>query len=161
MTAKEPAPAAPKPFSVLEFIDVTADATQLGLRCEVMVSSSLAEQLAPARVVERLRDALRITERDPQLERFRAIAFYGAVRPERPLSRLWKERWGELSRFCRRARVGIGGVHEAGHLLAFSVDAVMVIAQANSATHLPLAPRLYLDTIESFLGDDIAEDSAR
>ena len=49
---------------------------------------------------------------------------------------------------------GIGGVTEQGHLLAFNVDGVMVIAQANAVpSMLPMArpqPRLFLTTIDGF-----------
>src|SRR5688572_27139032 len=51
----EPAPPdepKPKPFDVEELVDATEAAQQLGLRCEVLVSSWLAERLPPARILE-------------------------------------------------------------------------------------------------------------
>jgi hypothetical protein len=128
------------PFSVVELIDATDDAASLGFKCHVLVSPSLVDQIAPARALERLRDALLATERDPEMYLLRALAFRGVRRPmgrERYLGR-----WDDVRRFIERAMVGIGGLTLTCDMLAFSADGVMVIAQADAVPDMPAIPRL-------------------
>ena len=129
------------PFSVVELIDATEDAAKLGLKCDVLVSPVLAEQLEPARILERLRDALMANEDDPAMQLLRGLVFRGA-RPIRDREQLaaW---WTEVRRFLNRAVVGIGGITEAGDMLAFAVDGVMVIAQVGYVPDMPAIPRIH------------------
>ena len=146
----EPAePEREPPFSVVELIDATEDAANLGFKCQVLVSPSLANEIAPARALERFRDALLATERDPEMFLLRALAFRGVRRPlgrERYLGR-----WDDVRRFIERAMVGIGGLTLTGDMLAFSADGVMVIAQADAVPDMPAIPRLALRPPRLFL----------
>ena len=144
------------PISVVELVDATQDAAKLGLKCQVLVSPTLVPRIAPARVLEHLRDALLATERDPQMELLRALVFRGErlVR-ERARGRRW---WDEMRRFFARAEAGIGGITEPGDILALSVDGVMVIVQAGHVPHMPpiprAQPRLFLTGVETHRIDD-------
>ncbi len=126
-------------FPVVELIDATVIAADLGLKCDVLVSPTLAKQIAPGRAIEKLRDALLATERDPEFELMRGLVFRG-VRPVRDRLRLvgW---WDDVRRFLARAEAGIGGVTEAGDMLALSIDGVMVIAQAGYVSDMAPIPR--------------------
>ena len=128
------------PFSVVELIDASEDAAKLGLKCDVLVSPSVASEVAPARVLEALRDALLATEDHPEMYLLRALVFRG-VRPVHDRDRLldW---WGDVRRFIQRAMVGIGGLTQTGDMLAFAVDGTMVIAQAGYVPDVPGLPHL-------------------
>ncbi|HEY5920201.1 MAG TPA: hypothetical protein VIV11_00965, partial [Kofleriaceae bacterium] len=144
------------PISVVELVDATPDAAKLGFKCEVLVSPELITRIAPARVLEALRDALLATERDTQMELLRTIAFRGErlvrERKRRPGS------WEELRRFYARAATGIGGITEPGDILAISVDGVMVIVQAGHVPHMPpiprTQPRLFLTGVVTLQNED-------
>ena len=135
----EPSEPKPSAFPVVELIDASETAAKLGFRCDVLVSPTLAEQLAPARIIEKLRDALLATERDPEFALLRGLVFRG-VRPGRARMRVngW---WDDVRRFLARAEAGIGGLTETGDMLAFSADGVMVIAQAGYVPEMPPIPR--------------------
>jgi hypothetical protein len=137
-TADDPKPGA---FPVVELIDASETAASLGLKCDVLVSPLLAQRVPPARILEKLRNALMATEHDPLLELLRGLAFRGE-RPIRPRNRLpnW---WESVRRFIARAEAGIGGVTDAGDMLAFTVDDVMVIAQAGYVPDMPAIPRVH------------------
>lgn len=126
-------------FPVVELIDATDIAANLGLKCDVLVSPALAQQITPLRVLEKLRDALLATERDPEMELLRGLVFRG-VRPLRDRTRLpgW---WDDVRRFLARAEAGIGGLTQTGDMLAFSAEGVMVIAQAGYVPDMPPIPR--------------------
>jgi hypothetical protein len=143
-------------FPVVELIDANEHAAALGLKCDVLVSPSLAARLAPPRALEKLRDALLATEHDPQLELLRGLVFRG-VRPIRLRRRGWLE---DVRKFFARAVAGIGGITEAGDMLALAIDGVMVIVQAGYVPDMAPIPRthtqnrLFLTTAEAHhLGD--------
>jgi hypothetical protein len=122
------------PFSVVELVDATNEAHELGFKCDVLVSPGLAGRIPPARVLEHLRDALFATERDPQMEPMRDALLRGVtgrVRKPSPVQ------WEEIRHFYRRAQAGIGGTNSAGDMLAFHVDGELVIVQLGYVPHMP------------------------
>lgn len=153
----EPVPAKEPPFSVVELVDATDDAVKLGLKCTVLVSPGLAKLVAPARVLEKLRDALIATERDPQMELMRDVVLRGERRWRRDPREGWRTRWEETRQFLARARVGIGGINATGEILAMQVDDQLVLVQLGIVPHMPpiVRPqtRVFLTTIETSLAD--------
>jgi hypothetical protein len=149
LAARDEEPAAkPPPISVVEFADATEDAARLGLKCDVLMTTALASKLSAARVLEKLRDALLATEHDPQLDVLRALVFRGVrIAREAPSGRQW---WRGVWRFLERAEAGIGGITEAGHMLAICIDGVMVIAHADYVQRALTRPRqrLFLTDVD-------------
>lgn len=142
---------------VVEMISVTDDAQRLGLKCRALISSTLAQRVTPVVALERVRDALRATVDDSDLDVMRAAVLRGEL-PE--LERRHLPAWrAEAHRFVTRALAGIGGVSANGTMLALPVTGnhgpiLMVvhlglrpIAFPQSA---PREPRLVLTTVDSF-----------
>jgi hypothetical protein len=117
--ALAPAPAKSAPaMEVVELLDLTADAAQLGLRCRVFMPPSIAAAADPAVVLARLRDVLVGTEGDPLTARLRAVALAGKPSPA-PSAR--RPDLTALRRFFQRARAGLGGVSDDGSALALPI----------------------------------------
>jgi hypothetical protein len=160
----EPEPPSEKPFDVVEMEDVTALAAELGFKCTVAVTKNLSAQLTARTALERLRDVLLGTTEDPALEPMRAVVFRNAPMPRVELSADWYE---GMKRFMARVKVGIGGVNEAGTMLAMPVvsrDGVgMVTAQLGWGIVREHGPRLVLtlDGSEGFHYDFIASRRLR
>lgn len=109
---------APAAIPVVEMVDLGEQAARLGLKCRVLMTPDLTRACGLA-AIEKLRDALHATQEDPATRRFRAVALAGERRmPDRGSPR---ELLAEGRRFMTRARAGIGGVSEAGSLLALHV----------------------------------------
>jgi hypothetical protein len=106
------------PISVLEMLDLTGDGAALGLRCRIVMQPSLAERVDPATALARLRDALLATTMDRAFELMRSVVLRGL----RPRTRLVASNFEDVGRFVERAAAGLGGVSEAGHLLALTID---------------------------------------
>lgn len=149
--AEERPPAIP----VVEMISLTEAAQKLGMKCRVVIASTLAQCADPGAVLERVRDALLSTEDDPGTRALRAAVFRGEVpvAADRELA----ARILEARRFVARALAGIGGVSENGNLLALHVDghegSVLVIAHVGfrPVSYPPSAtkrPRLVLTTVD-------------
>jgi len=134
---------------VVELVDATDEATKLGLQCDVLVEPNLARRIAPARILERLRDALIATEDDPQTKLLRGVILRGEAPVGRGRPPDW---WDEMKRFFARARVGIGGTSDGGTLLALQVDDVMVIVQTGHVPHIQRERRrVYITTPDSHM----------
>jgi len=110
----------PPAVPVLELVDLSVLAAELGLCCRAAMVPALAERVESRRVLERLRDALRATEDDPATSLLRGVALRG----ERPATELQAslELLTESRRFLARARAGIGGIGAQGRSLAFTVE---------------------------------------
>jgi hypothetical protein len=102
---------------VTELLDLTEIAEPLGIKCQVGMFASLAEDVEAARTLERFRDALVATERDPLLAPMRAVVLHGEPR-QFPTTH---ESYEDMRRFLVRARAGIGGVSDAGDIVALAV----------------------------------------
>jgi hypothetical protein len=146
----------PGAVPVVETIDVAEAAARLGLRCHVVIASTLLDLLDGELVLERIRDALIGTDSDPATELMRAVALRG----ENPLGvrrhplmagrlRDWND--PELRQFIARARAGIGGVSERHHVLALTIRDVMALCWL---TTWPVngpddrTPALYVSTVD-------------
>jgi hypothetical protein len=140
------------PIAVVELVDATEEAHGLGLKCAVLVSPDLAARIPPLRMLERLRDALLATEADPQMHLMRAALFRGEPPKREPRS--VRIRWDDVARFYDRARVGIGGLADAGDMLALQVDDTMVIVQLGHVPHMVPIPRpqlrVFLTTVDAY-----------
>jgi hypothetical protein len=155
--AEPPPPAKQPPFSVVELVDATDDAAKLGMKCTVLVSPSLASQIAPARVLERIRDALIATGEDPQTRHFRDVMLRGERAPVRGSREDWAARWEVTRQFLTRVKAGIGGVHPSGDIMALQVDDQLVLVQLGHVPHMPPIPRpqlrVFLTTVDASLAD--------
>jgi hypothetical protein len=148
----EPAESAVKPSAipVVELIDISGEAEHVGFKCSVLASPALASRVSPARVLERLRDALLATEQDPTTAVLRAVLLRGEAIARTPRQRGW---WNDMRRFFERARVGIGGTTASGDMMALQVDDTMVIVQAGYVPHMPpimrIPQRVFLSTVDA------------
>lgn len=146
----------PGAVPVVETVDVAEAAARLGLRCHVVIASTLLDQVDGELVLERIRDALIATDSDPATDLMRAVALRGeqplGARREALLAgrlRDWND--PELRRFVARARAGIGGVSERHHALALAIRDVMVLCWL---TTWPVRDRddrsaaLYISTVD-------------
>ena len=147
----EQADSKPSVIEVEEMIDVAAEAEQLGFKCRVVTTSTLARRVDWRAVLERLRDALVATDGDPTTDALRAVALRG----ERPLvPKRTLDQWrGDLSRFLKRARAGIGGTSDIGNMIALHVDGATIVAYTWLApifrsTEPPRTPSLTLTLLE-------------
>jgi hypothetical protein len=107
------------PFPVVEGLDATEIAEEIGLRCRVSVAPDLAARVDPRVALLRLRDALLGTTGDPSTEMLRTVLVRGD-NVAFPIAA------GELvayRRFLARARSGIGGASASGRMLAIAVEA--------------------------------------
>jgi hypothetical protein len=119
---------------LVEMRDLSEEAARIGILCPVRIFPDLALRIDCAATLERIRDALRATERDPQTELLRAVALRG----EQPdveyqlssdpvlypsLARAWTRPPASplFGAFMTRVRAGIGGVSESGRMLALAV----------------------------------------
>jgi len=102
---------------VIELLDVSADASRLGLRCGAMMFPILAERVEPVNVLTRLRDVLAGTIGDPTTALLCSVALDGQPPPPRRVERDPES----LRQFLRRARAGLGGTTEDGTMLVFHV----------------------------------------
>jgi hypothetical protein len=106
-------------ISVIELVDVTEQARQIGLSCRVMMYPSLIERIAPARVLEQLHGVLMATAGDRALLRLSRLALRGD--PPAPRRQVAFD-FNALRMFLYRARAGLGGVLDDGSTLAFHVS---------------------------------------
>jgi hypothetical protein len=138
--AEKPEPA----FPVVEMVDLSPLAAELGLHGRVLMFPHLADRVDPRAALERMRAALLATREDPSTELFRTLLLEGKPLEPTPMD-LWDRReavvqlalfYGETlqsprgmavemlsegARFLTRARAGLGGVSKTGRLLAVPV----------------------------------------
>ena len=112
---------APELVPVIELVDVSAEATRLGLVCRALMVPTLAERVDAATVLARLRTALLATEGDPSTAFLRRVLLRGEPAGPMPLGTVL-EGVEAARRFMARARAGIGGASEGGRMLALHVD---------------------------------------
>lgn len=106
-------------FAVVELNDISAEAKEYGFRCTVSIAHRLAAEIDPRAALQQLREAVMGTTADPSMEAFRAVALRG----ERPTRTEVADDWQDaMNRFVLRVRAGIGGVSEAGTMLALPVE---------------------------------------
>jgi hypothetical protein len=149
--------AAPQPVAVpvIELLDVTDEAARLGLRCRVAMFPSLAERVAPASVLTRLRDVLIGTAGDPATSRLCAVALTGQD-PPRP-TRTPRD-IEALRRFLQRARAGLGGTTDDGTMLALHVagrDGIVPVLCTLTYHHLSIA-LMAVDSTDVELQDQLS-----
>jgi hypothetical protein len=149
----------PAPFVVEEMCDLTAQAAQLGFRCEILASSFLVPRVDAALVLDKLRDALLATTADVGLERLRAMALRGEHMGGIATSDLYHQEWRRATRtFIDRVRGGIGGVSGNGDMMTLAVPSIGGVLQVICHMgHVALGgrlvarerpPRLILTTLE-------------
>jgi hypothetical protein len=134
-------------LDVVETIDVSAQAAELGLACRATMFPQLAAHVDAAVALARLRDALHATEDDPGMKVMRALVLRGEAPPP-PTREL--RRFEDLRGFIRRVRAGIGGASPGGYMLALIVKDVMMLCVAASTKHGE--PIVYLQTVDDVVG---------
>ncbi len=114
-----------EPVPVIEAIDLTELARELGYRCSVSMFPDLAGKLDPSAALARLREVLVATEDDPKTQLFRGAVLHGqlARHPRRALI----DDVQQSIRFLNRVRAGIGGISDGGTMLALHVGAVPML----------------------------------
>ena len=134
-------------LDVVETIDVSAQAAELGLACRATMFPKLAAHVDAAVALARLRDALHATEDDPGMKVMRALVLRGEPPP--PATRELR-RFEDLRGFIRRVRAGIGGASPGGYMPALIVKEVMMLCVA--ASTMPGEPIVYLQTPDDVIG---------
>jgi hypothetical protein len=150
--------ARPEAIPVVQLVDLSTDARNLGLRGRVMATEELLERVDAERLLGRLRDALVATADDPLLAGFRDVLIGGVPGAALELPRI--ESHVESQRFLRRARAGIGGVASSGRLLAIAVDGrrametvvALLWVQPPLPGATPRPPGVMLTTTDGFVG---------
>jgi len=138
--AQRPTSAIPSAIPTVEFVDVSAVAAALGLKCQVTLSPLLAHTIDVEATLERLCETLAATQDDPALAVMRTIAVLGQnVASPVPLS-FQNIRDGLL--FVRRLRAGIAGISDDGRMLG--LRAVARSAPAEPAQPAAAPDRLVL-----------------
>jgi hypothetical protein len=167
----------------VEFVDVTAVAAALGMKCRFAVSPALAHDIDVERTLERFRDALLATQRDPGLVLMQAIALHGE-HVHFPLATV--PRFHDIQStvtFLKRVMAGFGGISDNGRILALravprvasggsSVESASAISRS-AVTGEPFvvispwsvpalaaigrSPLLIVNAIDDYLPDMIAE----
>jgi hypothetical protein len=144
-----PAPA----MEVVEPVDLTESAAQLGFKCRVKMFPALAARISTVGALRQLRDALLATEGDPSTQQLRASVLRGEVPPRQT----WRmgESHDDLVRFVRRAMAGLGGVSPKGTMLALHVESeiVLCILTSHRASGSTEAwPLLWIHSVKESLG---------
>ena len=152
-----PAAASGAGFSVVELVDVTEQARQLGFLCQVAMFPSLIARVEPAVVLGRLRELLLETAGDPQIELLFQVAMNG-VAPSLPLRRPGSIE--SIRRFVRRALAGMGGVSEGGNSLAFHIAGVGGVVPVLCGLS-GLVARLTLSAIDDMTTETAVENGRR
>jgi hypothetical protein len=138
--AEKPAPA----VEVVEMVNLSALAAELGMHGRVLMHPHLADRVDPRTTLQRLRAVLLATEDEPGTRLFRAVLLEGKPLPpaswsslDRPYSAVHvalmygglrlpggytTDLVSEGARFLVRARAGLGGVTPNGMMLAFPVE---------------------------------------
>ncbi|MFT3693732.1 MAG: hypothetical protein QM831_11365 [Kofleriaceae bacterium] len=111
------------PISVDALVDITTAATDIGLRCKVLVSEALAARVPPARLMVGLREVLLATGRDPAMHVLCAIGFHGDASSV-PTSRSIDPR---QTQFLAQLRAGVGGIAASGRALGFHLDGTAIV----------------------------------
>jgi hypothetical protein len=108
----------PSAIPTVEFIDVTEVAAALGLKCRITVSPELAHAIDVERTLERFRDALLATSRDPALLLMQTIALHGEHVYFPMTSGSAFQGVQDAVRFVERVLAGLGGISDNGRTLA-------------------------------------------
>jgi hypothetical protein len=137
--AEKPSSAVP----VVEMVDLSAIAAELGLHGRTLMFPHLAEQVEARAALERIREVLLATAQDPGTLLFRTALLEGKpIPPPEPetddrrealvhLALMYggtlkvvrgTEMLSEAARFLTRARAGLGGVSNNGRIIAVPVQ---------------------------------------
>jgi hypothetical protein len=108
----------PSAIPTVEFIDVTEVAAALGLKCRITVSPELAHAIDVERTLERFRDALLATSRDPALLLMQTIALHGEHVYFPMAAGSGFQGVQDAVRFVDRVLAGLGGISHNGRTLA-------------------------------------------
>lgn len=135
-------------IEVDETIDLTAHGAALGFHCRVHSTSKLGALVDHDALLRRIRSILDATSEDPDMKHFRAVVLRG----ERPIIPARRRDWlDETRRFVNRAMAGIGGLSEAGNMLAFTHGSTVVLANIGIRRMTPIMsdelPRLVLSAL--------------
>jgi hypothetical protein len=138
----------PGRIPVVEPVDVTDVAVELGMKCKVLVNDGIDARSA----LGKLLDVLARTE-DVDLIPFRLVALVG----RRPVP----ARWGivEMRTFVARARAGIAGVGPNGWLLAYVSDGIIVLAMVS--IWRDGTPTIFLRRADAAAIDEVALNAIR
>lgn len=146
------------PIPVVEFTDLSDIAAALGIKCRVMVSPVLVERVDVAAMLAQLHHVLTASARDRDLAIMRAVVLRG----ERPVSAHPAMAFRD-AQFVTRARLGIGGVSDSGHMLAFTVagrhaaEHVLLMLWVTPLTYVNLPPALIVAPAHAPLGEPIGD----
>jgi hypothetical protein len=131
-----------KAIETIEMVDLTEVAARLGIKCGTWIFPDLAKRIDATAALERLRDVLVATMRDPAFDVFRAIALLGEELPR--VASPGIEGFNGYSRFLARVRAGVGGISEGGSMLALHLDGreatETVVYHVWGATRIPGLP---------------------
>lgn len=111
------------PIAVDSLVDLTATATKVGLRCQVLMTEALADAFDPERILLELRSMLLTTLRDPKTDLLRAVALHGDT-TDAPLQRARDPRQVQ---FLARVRAGVNSISSDGRALGFHLDGVAIV----------------------------------
>lgn len=114
--AQRPSSAIPSAIPTVEFVDASAVAAALGLKCQVSLSPRLAHTIDVEATLERLCETLAATQDDPALAVVRTIAVLGQHVAAPPSLSAFQD-FRDTLLFVRRLRAGIGGVSHDGRML--------------------------------------------
>ena len=109
----------PAAVSVVEMVDLTAEAARLGLTCRAAMTPPRAALVDGTHALERVRGALLTTAADPATRLMRGAVLLGE---RHDLLSGWMQHVDEARRFLARARAGLAGPGAGGHMLALHVD---------------------------------------
>lgn len=109
----------PSAIPTVEFVDVTAVAAALGLKCRIAISPALAHAIDVEKTLWRFRETLTASWWDPALRVMRTIALQGQ-HVQVPLTTVpaFQEVHKALQFVERVLETGLGSVSENGHMLA-------------------------------------------
>lgn len=151
--ADRPSPGA---IPTIELVDLTPEATALGLKPRVIMYPELVGRVDPATVLSRFRDVLLATTKDRDLDLMRSVVMLG----QKPRIQIDVTTFADAARFVRRAHAGLGGVSPGGHMLALDADGkrgremlVFMLWLAPHFVHVVRDPAVIIATPGGFFDD--------
>jgi hypothetical protein len=143
---------------VVELVDLTETAAELGLHSRAVISPTLIRQVDGRVVLQRIRDVLLASEGDPRTALFRGVLLRGERLPPRPLTS--GHTVMDAQQFLEHAREAVAGVRTLGIFLSVPVPAgeqmlgvVAGLWGLPIEPWMPFAPTLILDSAENMIRD--------